>query len=313
MPRASLNPREGFTLAEMIVALVLFALVGGALMAVIARQQRYYRSASELIETRSQIRQAISILPTELRGIYPRGGDVYAWSDSAIEIRANIGSAVLCVRTNSTTIILVPATLASGDRLAAWLTQPQVNDSLLVYDDGSEVGNADDVWRAHRVSAIVSLPGGCPTTTGLTAVADAAAPALQLTISPALTQTVLPGVPIRFFRRTRYRLYRASDNRWYLGAFDCIEGRAPQCATTQPVSGPYRRYSTAAGASGLSFLYFDQAGAVLTPGVSNPADIARIDVVARGETRAQGSLTGNPARAPMRDSLRFVVGLRNRL
>lgn len=303
--------RRGFTLAEMMVAILLFGLVGGALLTLVSKQQRFYRGAGDLIETRSQLRQAASILPTELRGIYPAGGDIIQWSDSSIQIRANTGSSFICVRPAANTIILPPVTLASGGVYSTWITAPQVADSLLIYDEGELVGNSDDTWQGYYVTAVLPVAGGCPAATRFTGAADALAEGLQLTLDRNVSVNSPIGSPIRFFRPTHFRLYQAADKRWYLGAFDCLRGRSPACATTQPVSGPYRPYSETEGESGLSFRYFTEDDAELVPGVHDRRRVARIDVVVRGETQTHLNMEGYQ-KGQYRDSAAFVVGLRNR-
>ena len=50
--------RSGFTLVELLVVLLLLTIVGGALMRMVNNQQRFYRGTYDLIELRSQLRQA---------------------------------------------------------------------------------------------------------------------------------------------------------------------------------------------------------------------------------------------------------------
>src|SRR5213596_3798938 len=86
----------GFTLIELVIAMVLMSLVGGAIVKLLLQQQRFYNSTSDLIQTRQQIRQAAAMLPSDLRGISSVGGDIYAMSDSALEFRSVFGSSVVC-------------------------------------------------------------------------------------------------------------------------------------------------------------------------------------------------------------------------
>src|SRR5213075_3310998 len=66
--------RAGFTLIEILVVLVLMGVFMAAMVKLLLRQQRFYNSTSQLIQTRSQLRQTAFMLPSDLRGISRQGG-----------------------------------------------------------------------------------------------------------------------------------------------------------------------------------------------------------------------------------------------
>ena len=73
---------------------------------------------------------------------------------------------------------------------------------------------------------------------------------------------------MRFFKKVHYSLYKAADNNWYLGYYDCRTSRTPVCSTIAPIAGPLKPYvSGSPQLAGLRFAYYDTTGAVL-PGVS---------------------------------------------
>src|SRR5437867_5889883 len=121
--------RAGFTLIELAIALVLMSLVGGAIVQLLLRQQRFYNSTTDLIQTRQQIRQAAAMLPSDLRGISSIGGGIYAMSHSAMEFRSVFGSTVVCVNAGGT-LSTVPQVLASRATMANWNTAPGVGYPL---------------------------------------------------------------------------------------------------------------------------------------------------------------------------------------
>ena len=304
------SPR-GFTLAELMIALVLFGLIMAAIMQVLAQQQRYNRSANEVMEMRGQMRHATYALPVDLRAIFPAGGDVTDWTSSSIAFRAFSGSSVLCAKPAANAIILPPASLNKGNTLTAWLSRPVAGDSILVHDENVLVGNADDVWRAHEITLVASAAGTCPTTTGFTVAADAAKLNLQLTIAPNLSSTVVVGAPVRIYRQVEYELYKAGDGRFYLGVSDCLPGRTPECSDAVPVGGPFLDLVDGdPDLSGLSLRYFTEDGTELDPASDDPAKIVRIEIVVRGHT--QTPLSTSTAKGEYSDSLTFVIGLRNR-
>ena len=114
----------GFTLAELMLVVVLLGLTVGATMTVLARQQQFYRSAGQLSEVRTQLRQAIGAIPTDLRAVSPSGNDFYALSDKAVEFRAVTGSAIICRIASATQFLIPPLQLANGNTLTVWSTAP---------------------------------------------------------------------------------------------------------------------------------------------------------------------------------------------
>jgi prepilin-type N-terminal cleavage/methylation domain-containing protein len=310
--------RAGFTLAELLVALVLTGLIVASIVNVLTRQQRFYSSAADLMDTRGRLRQALAVLPSDLRSVSPsdtlsggaNSGDIYAWTDHSLEFRSVQGSSVVCWITGAaplTTLRLPPLNLPNV--LSAWQATPLVGDSLLIFDNGGLR------WRVYAITAIAAVTGGagCPSGAGqLLTAAQAALSSYAVSVSPALSATIQVGAPVRVFRRVHYELYKETDGRWYLGYFDCLSSYVPAgCRAIEPLSGPYRPYSVTPGLSGLLFTYYDSTGAVLNPGVAQARNIARIDLTVRAQTQAPISLSGG-VRTVGRDTVRYSIGMRNR-
>jgi prepilin-type N-terminal cleavage/methylation domain-containing protein len=306
--------QRGFSMLELLVTLVLLGLVGTAIVTILWRQQRFYSSASEVLLTREQIRQAAFMLPADLRGLSRIEGDIYAMSDSSIEFRSTFGTSAMCLyNSGSSYITTVPLKLLSNAAMTSWKVPPIVNDSVAVYDENVTTAAKDDIWRVYRITKVVQVIGnvmsGCPTVSGLVTAADMVAgnPSYQLTISPAPSKTHTAGAAIRMFRKVHYSLFKSSaDGKWYLGFYDCLPNRVPVCANIQPIAGPLRPYATD-GTSGLQLSYYDSTGAV----TANRALVSRISLVARAEGEAKINLAGGKL-VPLRDSLRVEVSLRNR-
>ncbi len=303
--------RRAFTLVEMIVVIVLLGIVVGGLSTMITRQQRFYRGANEIIETRGQLRQATTVFPIELRGASSIAGDILAVSDTSIRFNATFGSSIVCTGQGTTTITMPPAgVLASGAVFTGWLRPPGVGDGLFVYN------TATRVWDTHAITAVVDsavTTVNCPVLTGYTGLGDATLPSLKLTLGTALAAGVMQGAPIRFYRQADYTLYQAADNRWYLG-YDSCRADGTSCDGRQPVSGPYRGAARAAtGISGLTLQYFDSTGAeIVGTGAADRQNIARVDVTARAQSEQAIPLPGQNMPATFADSLGLSVALRNR-
>ncbi|HJU65457.1 MAG TPA: prepilin-type N-terminal cleavage/methylation domain-containing protein [Gemmatimonadaceae bacterium] len=293
-----MKTRRGFTMVELSITLVLVSLVVGGLFSVMLDQQRFYSGASDIIETRTSVREIADVLPSELRALAPAEGDIYQMSDRHIRFRATTGATVACAVDNAAgTIIIPPVTLSRNNGLTAWITRPARGDSVLIFDPGV----SPPVWRVHILSADPT-PGVCAP---FTANAAEANNGLTLNLNAPIPAGITMGASLRFFRASQYELYQASDGKYYLGFYDCIITRSPVCATIQPVSGPYLPYA-ATGPSGLRLTYFNSANAI----TADRLLVARIDVVARAESRTE-IRGGGRKRDLYRDSTAFSVAVRN--
>ena len=76
--------RPGFTLAEMLVVMVLLTIVGGSLMGVLSKQQRFYRGVSDLGDLRSQLRQAEAVMSSDIR--VGSSNDMHMFKDGTFDL-----------------------------------------------------------------------------------------------------------------------------------------------------------------------------------------------------------------------------------
>lgn len=290
------------TLVELVIGLVLLGLIGVTLTTVLLRQQRFHAGATAIRGSRERVRDVAAILPADLRGVSAVGGDLYELGANSLRFRAQTGSSVVCtISASRTTITIPPLSLASRSGVTAWVSIPQVGDSVFILDEGATEATNDDTWRRY---ALTSTPasGSCPTTSRFTATTLEAGAGHTLILSAALPTTTPVGSVIRFFRTAEYRLYSESAG-WYLGYSDCPGGT---CTPLQPVSGPFPA-PVAAGGAGLRFTYLDSLGAV----TAVPGQVSRIQFTVRAQTSTPVSFGGFHSEYH-RDSLTVTVAFRNR-
>jgi hypothetical protein len=289
--------RRGTTLVELLVVLVLLAIIGGAIMQVAVGQQRFLAAVEQVMEVHRTSRDGAALPRQELRTVTPASGGIYDMAADRIDFRSLIGSPVICAVDTSRTIVSIPGRLA-WNRLTSWIVAPRERDTVLVFDAASD--SASPRWRVHTLASVPVLGGRCPMASGLARTVAEESDALSFQLSPPLDVAAGMGAPLRIFRRARYQLYRAGDDRWYLGFLDCAPSRATPCSTIQPVSGPFVP-------SGVHFSYRDSTGA----STADPALVARIDVLSLAASSAPLRAVGF-ALGIYSDSVLASISLRNR-
>lgn len=250
----------------------------------------------------------MELLSTDIRGMSV-ADTVRLMADSAIEFFANIGSSVVCQQLGTTAVGLPGVSLGRGNVLTAFITTPDTGDIAVFHKDSIDAGSE---WERHRISGFGprSLAVTCPSSTELGRNADISAgtPGFLLELSSPLSGHVRAGAPVRFVRRGRYSLYHGSDGDWYLGYRRCNAVGASSCGAIQPLSGPYRDYSSNPQRTGLRFDYFDRSGSRLAPKES-ALGLARIDITARAESRQRLEVEGRVS-IPS-DSATIAIAIRN--
>lgn len=289
--------RRGFALAEVLIALVLLGTIAVVTYRIVVAGQHVYRAQTQRIDLQQNIRAAAAVLPAELRVLNARDGDIVAMSSDSITIRAMRLFAVACdtptleggALTGRT--VVIRNSLTFGSRMLA------VGDSVLIYYEGARGNSTGDGWLRGRLT----LDPASARCARPEPVAQAR-PGMRLTVdlaSPDPPQQIRAGMipvgaPVWGYELTTYKRYRSpSDGLWYLG--QRVAG-----ATLQPLVGPL------AGASGLSFAYYDSTGAP----TSTAADVAQIEVLLRGRT-ARSIPMADGSEADAIDSLVIRVALRN--
>jgi len=279
--------RRGFTVVELLVALVLLSVLVGAVADVVARQWRAQAALEARRAAHAQLVAAADALRPMLRmaagdGDVADSSDLAVVSDTLLEVRATMGASVVCAVVDARTVELPPLA-ATSPALTWWRAAPQPGDVALVHDDTPPGG----AWVARAVEALGTAAGGCAGSPLVGAMG--AAPRFRLRLASPLPSGVAAGAPVRFVRRVRWLHYRASDGRWYLGE---REWDGASWSVTQPVAGPLR---PPGARPGLSVIARDSAGDL----VDAPGRVVRVEVVVRADA---GSSV---------DSVAFAVAPRN--
>ena len=287
--------RRGFTMIELLVALVLLGIVSAAVYRVLVNNQRLYMAQTQRIDLSQNIRAASTILPAEFRELDASEGDITAMSATSISMRAmrwlgfacntpGLGGAL-----NGVSVIVRGG--APGQPLFFGARGIDNNrDSVLIYYDGNVNSRTDDFWATGAITAAPNGQNCNDGTNGQRLILNIN----LLGLGPNVAGAIPLGAPVRGFERVAYQLYQpAGDTSWYVGF-------QPAGQSMQPLIGPVL-------SNGLTFQYFDVNGNVTA--VRN--QVARIDITVRARTTGAVRAGGQAARATIVDSVLTSVALRN--
>ena len=272
--------REGFTLVETLIVVVLGAVVMGTIYQMIVIQEKTTRQQYAVVQTNENTQMALAVITNDLKEISARDGDVVAAESTSIQFRALRKAGVVCNR-------------PSNSQIDVWeLGAPFASsDSLLVFNEGPNANSAnDDSWTRAVVTGTATV-----------AVAACAANPLganstqRLTVAGNPFTNVAAGGLVRSFIPTRYRLVDVS-------------GRGELRRTESGVETAIIENLTSMSQGGLRLRYFDSTG-VQIPNSSLTArrtEIMRIQVKVAGEQVGHATATAKR----YRDSLVTQVYLR---
>jgi prepilin-type N-terminal cleavage/methylation domain-containing protein len=279
--------RKGFTLVEVLVALVLLAVVSTAIYKVLVNNDRVYTAQMQRMDLAQNIRAAATILPADFRTLDATDSDITAMSATSISMRAIRQLAIICDTPGlggllTGIVFHVRQAPLYGPRMFNDAT-----DSLLIYYEGDNGTRLDDGWTPAKLVSFKNEDclDGKP---GYKFVANARLQLGQLNLKGNISY----GSPVLGFESVTYSLYQpAGDTSWYIG-YQTASG-------TQPLIGPVL-------SNGLSFAYYDSTSAV----TADPTKVAIIEVRVRGRTAQQVRDANSMLRVPV-DSVVMKVSLRN--
>jgi prepilin-type N-terminal cleavage/methylation domain-containing protein len=169
-----MQPRAGFTLVEVMIALVLTGIIGAAVTSVFITQSRFYDRQEKVSSARGVSRAAMNILTSELRMV-ERVQGVRSASADRIELLVPYAMGVACGTSGGSlvvrylptdTVVLRRDTVFSG---LAWMGADNVytyvnsNTTLPVLDAGGSVCTG---------ATIRAIPGGGTLTVAMTGAAS---------------------------------------------------------------------------------------------------------------------------------------------
>jgi prepilin-type N-terminal cleavage/methylation domain-containing protein len=274
--------RAGFTLLELMIALVIGSVLMIAVFGVMIRHSTEFRTQRETVDVRQTLRGAAVILTTELQGASASRGDLYAISAESLAVRSFRSTGAICGT----------STKRYGVAQAAGSFGSTADDSALISKTSSAV------WNPVKVDVVWTNPGSpyvatCPSWSG----SPVPPTVIEIHVGAAADTAGLGvGSVVRGFQKTVYKLAQV-NGRWWLTR------RVGSAATYDIVTGPLRSDTD----SGLVFRYYNAAGAV----TATPSAVARVAIILRAESTRNVQTTSGTTVDKRRDSLNTTATLRN--
>jgi prepilin-type N-terminal cleavage/methylation domain-containing protein len=281
--------RKGYTLIELMVALVVLLLVTGSIYKLLVSSQRLSRAQAERVDLQSNVRTASIVIPSELRELNAVvsgtavQNDIISGTATTIRYRAMRGIGYIC-QAPTTGEIRILASTWSGLR-----NPVAVRDAGYVFYDNNSDLSTDDTWLPITITAVdpTSNCGGVA--------------AYSLTISPTVAE--LPSIPVltpvRLYEVMELSLYASAGQSW-LGA-QSISGLE---LAPQPLLGPL------VSGTGLALSYVDNSNTVTTTAVPGNVKAIRLTVVGLSNQSVSG-YGGSSQTSVVRDTVTTQVSLRN--
>ena len=180
--RKPLRTRRGFSLVEIITALVILSILGVAMTKVLLSQTRNYQYDNGGRRSRTAARGAMNILITDLRMTQDNGGVQYvdATNHRRIDVRVPIGFGVVCTTSGSSLIMAlapVDSFQYSSMRFGGYAVR-DATTGIYSYVAGGSISSADPnqchgspkiyadtVTMGGRQGKVVQVTGTVPTGT----------------------------------------------------------------------------------------------------------------------------------------------------
>lgn len=293
--------RRGFTLIELMVAIVMLGIVGLMMARLMTSMLRVTTAQIQVAGAQGASRTGVSAIPLEFREIgydtLTKGGttdsDLEAIAANRLTFRAMRGIGMTCDISVGIDAFKVRLPIFG-------LREPAITDSFRIFIENDVNLGTDDQWVTLVVTDIDD---------------DNCGPdkALLLTVTPPkyddgsnvpITQ-IFVGGPIRWYEQMEYGpVVDGTTGRTYVGARSLNLGQD----NLAPMIGPIP------DSTGFALIYYGGDGTVLDPTVAtNRIKVRSIGITLTGTTTAPVSLAGSSTRARNTSPVFTRVALRNNL
>lgn len=264
------------TLPELLVALLILAIVGAAMVRLLLSESRSVNRLMLQRSARGVTRSSVNLLLSELRMVVP--GGVMSATPASIELYTPYALGISCGKVGTSTVLsLLPvdSAMMAGALFSGFAWRGAGGDYAFV-DSSVSLGTASPA--TCTAARIVTMPGG-----------------RTVSITPALPDTAVNGTPVLLLQRLRYWFGPSSD---IPGAVALLRTR-PRDGTTEELASPFDSTSR--------FRFFQDG--VDTSSAMPPAlftNLRGVELVLTGLSTRKGFRSTKPEASVQRTSVFFT-------
>lgn len=264
--------RRGFTLTEILIAVVLLGMVGIGISRLLMSQTRFFSRATGARDARAVTRNALNIVRDEMRMIEPRG--ITAASATSITVNVPYAMGIYC---SSSTATFVP--VDSLTRVTAVYRGYAYRDTAL--NASYTYVSSTTAPSAGSATDCTGTPGITPLTGGQTLVLAPAFPALA------------PGAPVMLYQTVTYSLAASALVPGRTALWRSVAGGA-----AEEIAVPFQNTAI--------FRFYVNGGTTSQTAVPSPLNtITGIELVLVGESERNSPGTNTPESRAVRLSIFF--------
>ncbi|HEY0014786.1 MAG TPA: prepilin-type N-terminal cleavage/methylation domain-containing protein [Longimicrobium sp.] len=293
--KLSRSPRAGFTLAELMVALVISGLLMTVVFQMLSGQSRMVAVQSGKEEAQQNVRGALEVISSELRGAMP--GALLNAQDRSLTFMQPRAWGVVCGVAGSTVTALFPITGGVDSWNVAEASGVLINQAATPADPAVWLPNPLAPAGRAQIQQVQVLAGGPNVGACAAMQAQGNVQAVQIATSQPLTGA--QGATVVTYTLTQYDFAQVGG-RWWLRRNSGVSGGT---FNQQPLAGPLE-------ANGFTLSYFTAGNppvAIAAPG-TNAAALASVRMV---QVRVASNSTQTVNSRVQRDEGTVTVLLRN--
>jgi prepilin-type N-terminal cleavage/methylation domain-containing protein len=246
--------RRGFSLAELLVAVVLVGIIGGALSKMVVNQMRFFDTVQVMRGARSAARNSMNVMLSDLRMVQDSGGvTAVATGDKSITVNVPYSFGLYCGNTGGVSIV----SMLPGDSASLAMAK-----------------FAGYAWRKRSTGRYTVVSGAtatvttanttvCTTSAGINTIsitpASTARTGLIYELTPVIPSTTAPGSAVFFYQTVTYSFAASSIYPGQYGLWRSVSGgvteelMAPFASTAR-----FRYYTTSDDTSRTTAPSLDQ-------------------------------------------------------